>query len=73
MGQRSKEFYDPDRLARDTLRAVERNRALLVVPRSAYAGWLLARYAPGVMQRMSIRFMARQRRAQQSPLEGAQR
>lgn len=73
MGQRSREFYDPDRLARDTLRAVERNRALLVVPRSAYAGWLLARYAPGVMQRMSIRFMARQRRAQQSPLEGAQR
>lgn len=73
MGQRSREFYDPDQLARDTLRAVERNRALLVVPRTAYAGWLLARFAPGLMQRMSIRFMARQRRAQQSPLEGAQR
>jgi NAD(P)-dependent dehydrogenase (short-subunit alcohol dehydrogenase family) len=66
MGQRSKEFYDPDRLARETLRAVERNRALLVVPRTAYAGWLLARFAPGLMQRMSIRFMAQQRRSQQS-------
>lgn len=64
MGQRSKEFYDPDRLARQTLRAIARNRALLVVPRKAYAGWLLARYAPGLMQRMSIRFVARQRAAQ---------
>ncbi|BBZ02645.1 short-chain dehydrogenase [Mycolicibacterium chitae] len=64
MGQRSKDFYDPDRLARDTLRAIERNRAVLVAPRKAYAGWLLARLAPGVMQRMSIRFVARQRAAQ---------
>ncbi|CAN5675420.1 SDR family oxidoreductase [soil metagenome] len=64
MGQRSREFYDPDRLALDTLRAIERNRALLVVPRTAYAGWLLARFAPGLMQRMSIRFMAQQRRSQ---------
>ncbi|OBF13416.1 SDR family NAD(P)-dependent oxidoreductase [Mycobacterium sp. ACS4331] len=66
MGQRGREFYDPDRLARDTLRAVERNRAILVAPRRAYAGWLLARYAPGLMQRMSIRFVARQRAAQVS-------
>lgn len=66
MGQRSTRFYDPDRLARDTLRAIERNRALLVAPRKAYAGWLLARYAPGLMQRMSIRFVARQRAAQQA-------
>jgi NAD(P)-dependent dehydrogenase (short-subunit alcohol dehydrogenase family) len=73
MGQRSKQFYDPDRLARDTLQAIERNRALLVVPRTAYAGWLLARYAPGLMQRMSIRFMAQQRRSQQTLTEGAPR
>lgn len=64
MGQHSLEFYDPDRLAHDTLRAIDRNRALLVVPRTAYAGWLLARVAPGLMQRMSIKFMAQQRRAQ---------
>lgn len=66
MGQRSEQFYAPDRLARDTLRAIERNRAILVAPRKAYAGWLLARYAPGVMQRMSIRFVARQRASQQA-------
>ena len=64
MGQRSKEFYDPDRLARDTLRAIERNKAILVAPRMAYAGWLMARFAPGLMNRMSIKFVARQRAAQ---------
>src|SRR3984893_730775 len=31
-GQRSQTGYDPDLLARDILRAVERNRAILVVP-----------------------------------------
>ena len=71
MGQRSRQFYDPDRLARDTLRAVERNRAILVAPRRAYAGWLLARYAPGLMQRMSIRFVARQRATQQAAVNAA--
>jgi NAD(P)-dependent dehydrogenase (short-subunit alcohol dehydrogenase family) len=73
MGQRSRDFYDPGRLARDTLRAVERNRGLLVVPRSAYAGWLLARFAPGLMQRMSARFVAQQRRSQQTLSKGASR
>jgi NAD(P)-dependent dehydrogenase (short-subunit alcohol dehydrogenase family) len=71
MGQRSRQFYDPDRLARETLRAVERNRAILVAPRRAYAGWLLARYAPGLMQRMSIRFVARQRATQQAAVHAA--
>ncbi|CAJ1495909.1 SDR family NAD(P)-dependent oxidoreductase [[Mycobacterium] burgundiense] len=71
MGQRSKDFYDPDRLARDTLRAVERNRAVLVAPRTAYAGWLLARFAPGLMQRMSIRFVARQRATQDAQRSSA--
>lgn len=69
-GQRTNKFYDPDRLARDTLRAVERNRALLVVPRSAYAAWLFARLAPGLLQRLSIRFVEQQRRAQQMPVRG---
>jgi NAD(P)-dependent dehydrogenase (short-subunit alcohol dehydrogenase family) len=70
MGQRSKEFYHPDRLAADTLRAIERNRAVLVAPRKAYAGWLLARYAPGLMNRMAIRFVAKQRASQQVPSGG---
>lgn len=50
--------YDPDRLARDVLRAVEKNKALLVKPRIAYAQWLFARLAPGLLQRMSTRFIA---------------
>jgi short-subunit dehydrogenase len=64
MGQRSKEFYDPDDLARDTLRAVARNKALLVAPRQARVAWLFARLAPGLLQRMSIGFVAKQRRLQ---------
>ncbi len=69
-GQGSKSFYDPDRLARDTLHAIEKNKALLVVPRTAHAAWLFARLAPGVLQRMSIGFVAKQRRQQLSVLEG---
>ena len=57
-GQGVKTAYDPDRLARDTLRAIERNKALLVKPRRAHAQWVFARLAPGLMQRMSIRFIA---------------
>lgn len=63
-GQGVKTAYDPDRLARDTLRAVERNKALLVKPRRAHAQWVFARLAPGLMQRMSIRFIAGQRASQ---------
>ncbi|MGZ6779409.1 MAG: SDR family NAD(P)-dependent oxidoreductase [Mycobacterium sp.] len=60
-GQGVKTAYDADRLARDTLRAVERNKVLLVKPRRAHAQWLIARLAPGFMQRMSIKFIAGQR------------
>ncbi len=60
-GQGVKTAYDADRLARDTLRAVERNKALLVKPRRAHAQWVMARLAPGFMQRMSIKFIAGQR------------
>ena len=63
-GQGINTAYDPDRLARDTLRAIARNKALLVVPKRAYASWLIGRLAPGLLQRMSIRFVASQRRRQ---------
>ena len=43
------------RLANDTLRAIERNRALLVAPRQARMAWRFTRLAPGLLQRMSIR------------------
>ena len=55
---------DPDRLANDTLRAIERNKALLVAPRQARFAWLFTRLAPGLLQRMSIRFVAQQRAQQ---------
>lgn len=64
MGQRSATFASADDLARDTLRAVERNSALLVWPRQARTAWLVARLAPGFLQRMSIKFVERQRAAQ---------
>jgi hypothetical protein len=64
MGQRSNDFYSADRLASDTLRAIEKNRALLVAPRQAHTAWLFARLAPGLLQRMSIRFIAQQRAQQ---------
>jgi NAD(P)-dependent dehydrogenase (short-subunit alcohol dehydrogenase family) len=56
--------YDPDRLADDILRAVEKNKGILVKPRVAHAQWLFARLAPGLMQRMSIGFIGRQRASQ---------
>ena len=63
-GQGVKTAYDPGRLARDTLRAIEKNKAMLVKPRLAHAQWLFARLAPGMMQRMSIGFIKRQRASQ---------
>jgi uncharacterized protein (TIGR03032 family) len=63
-GQGVKTAYDADRLASETLRAMARNKALLVKPRRAYASWLFARLAPGLMQRMSMRFVASQRAGQ---------
>jgi NAD(P)-dependent dehydrogenase (short-subunit alcohol dehydrogenase family) len=64
MGQRSPVFASADDLAKDTLRAIERNKALLVWPRQARTAWLFSRLAPGLLQRMSIRFIAQQRAAQ---------
>jgi len=63
-GQGIKTPYAADRLALDALAAVESNKALLVKPRRAHAAWLFSRLAPGLMQRMSIRFVARQRAMQ---------
>ena len=68
-GQGIKTAYDADRLARDILRAVEQNKALLVKPRLGHAQWIFARLAPGLMQRASVRFVARQR-AMQAALPG---
>jgi NAD(P)-dependent dehydrogenase (short-subunit alcohol dehydrogenase family) len=63
-GSGVKNAYSADRLAADTLKAITRNKALLVKPRQAYASWVFARLAPNLLQRMSIRFIADQRRRQ---------
>ncbi|OBI84683.1 SDR family oxidoreductase [Mycobacterium sp. E740] len=56
--------YDADRLALDVLRAVEKNKPILVKPRIAHAQWLFARLAPRLMNRVSMRFIADQRAKQ---------
>jgi NAD(P)-dependent dehydrogenase (short-subunit alcohol dehydrogenase family) len=60
-GRAGKAAYPADRLADDTLKAIQRNKAVLVKPRSAHGQWLFARLAPGLMQRASIHFIASQR------------
>jgi NAD(P)-dependent dehydrogenase (short-subunit alcohol dehydrogenase family) len=70
VGQGSTKFYDADRLAAQTLAAIERNRALLVAPRRAYLTWLFARLAPGLLQRLAIGFVAKQRAAHPPTTEG---
>ena len=47
-------LYQADPLAQDVLRGVERNRALIVAPRSARVAWRMSRYAPGFMMRTII-------------------
>ena len=56
--------YDADSLARDILRAVERNKAILVKPTVAHGQWLFARLAPVLMNRMAMRFVTGQRTRQ---------
>lgn len=65
-GQGVRKAYDADRLARDALRAIQRNRALLVVPWQARAMWRLNRLAPGMTQRMAIPFIERLRARQRT-------
>jgi NAD(P)-dependent dehydrogenase (short-subunit alcohol dehydrogenase family) len=65
-GQGVRKAYDADRLARDALRAIQRNRPLLVVPWQARAMWRLNRLAPGMIQRMAIPFIDRLRTRQRA-------
>ncbi|BBY57789.1 SDR family oxidoreductase [Mycolicibacterium sarraceniae] len=67
LGQRSETFYSPDQLAADTLRAIERNKALLVAPRQARMAWLFARLVPGLLNRMAERFVNQQRTDRRQP------
>lgn len=62
--------YDADRLARDVLRAIEKNKPILVKPRIAHAQWMFARFAPALMNRVSMRFIADQRAKQAQARSG---
>jgi NAD(P)-dependent dehydrogenase (short-subunit alcohol dehydrogenase family) len=63
-GQGVRRPLDPDVLARQVLDAVAANRGLLVTPRTARIAWRIGRLAPRLVQRMSIRFVAKQRSMQ---------
>lgn len=65
-GQGVRRPLDPDVLAQQVLDAVAANRGLLVTPRTARIAWRIGRLAPSLVQRMSIRFVAKQRAMQAS-------
>jgi hypothetical protein len=50
---------------------VARNKAQLVAPRQARTAWLFSRLAPGLLRRMSIRFVAEQRGQQAAHLSSS--
>jgi len=59
-GQGIAEALDPDVLARQTLRAVRRDRAMLVSPARARATWTLSRWAPGLFHRTTTGYVQQQ-------------
>lgn len=68
-GARAREFatrvqrklYTTDALARDVLRGLDRNKALIVAPLSGRAAWRAARLAPGLVVRTAAREATRLR------------
>jgi NAD(P)-dependent dehydrogenase (short-subunit alcohol dehydrogenase family) len=63
-------LYAPDALARDIVRGIDRNAAVVVAPASARTAWRLQRYAPSVLNRQVAR-MAAKRRAE-APADAAE-
>jgi NAD(P)-dependent dehydrogenase (short-subunit alcohol dehydrogenase family) len=60
-GQGIRRPLEPDVLATQVLAAVAAGRAMVVTPRQARLAWRIGRLAPGFTQRMSTRFVAKQR------------
>ncbi len=52
-------LYDPDALAGDILRGIERNRAIIVAPRQARLLWRLMRLSPSLLVRLFTAIDAR--------------
>lgn len=65
-GQGVRRPHDPAVLAREVLAAIRDDKALLVTPRTARLTWLFGRLAPTTTQKMSVRFVAKQRRMQEA-------
>ncbi len=65
-GQGVRRPLEPEVFADQVLAAVAENRAMLVTPRTARIQWRLGRFFPGLIQRSSIRFVAKQRRLQEA-------
>jgi short-subunit dehydrogenase len=63
-GQGVRRPHDPARLAQEVLEAVREDRGLLVTPRTARMTWRFGRLAPVTTQKMSVRFVAKQRKLQ---------
>jgi NAD(P)-dependent dehydrogenase (short-subunit alcohol dehydrogenase family) len=60
-------LYSPDRLARDIVRGIDRNAAMVVAPASAQVAWYLRRYAPFAVNRIVARQVAWQRATFSAP------
>ncbi len=58
--EKTSQAYDVDRLAHDVLRAVAKNRALVIVPAKTRMGWRIGRLSPALLRRMTTRFVAEQ-------------
>ncbi|MGH3912909.1 MAG: SDR family NAD(P)-dependent oxidoreductase [Pseudonocardiaceae bacterium] len=54
-------LYLPDQLARDILRGIDRNQALIVTPAYARIAWWVARFTPSVARRNSAKIFRQMR------------
>ncbi|MFS3128202.1 SDR family NAD(P)-dependent oxidoreductase [Nocardioides sp. Bht2] len=61
-GQGIKKPVDPDALAARVLQAVVADEAVVIEPRQARLAYRLQRFAPGLVRRASVSFVAKQRR-----------
>lgn len=56
-------IYPVDRLAEDTLRGLERDRAVLVIPREWHRNWVLFRLVPGLVEGKVVQMTRAMRKA----------
>jgi NAD(P)-dependent dehydrogenase (short-subunit alcohol dehydrogenase family) len=61
-------LYQPDRLARDVVRGIERNRALIIAPRQARVMAWAARHLPAAARAVSRREVGAYLRDRQNPM-----